>query len=219
MKTLIYLSSFLLILACCFSCDLLEDDEDDDNTNIDGEQSPMGDVGTTFSSSTLTIAGVSDVEGSISNLNNGVSTLKAKAVVTNPALKNLLSNFPEVSVNGDTVSTDNAKFRITKDGIEYLTGPTSGVLVNYGSSVGDKYPIGSTGSSRTVVSKSSDDDYEYGFLLIKVLEIEEPATAYRSAGINEITYWANHRFGLVGFEFSFDDGTSAKFPLYCSAEN
>ncbi|HRZ21469.1 MAG TPA: hypothetical protein P5184_07355, partial [Bacteroidales bacterium] len=63
------------------------------------------------------------------------------------------------------------------------------------------------------------DDYPYGFMYIKVIQVEEIPSALKSAGISKITYWANHRFGLVGVDFTFDDQTTADFPIYTSAEN
>jgi hypothetical protein len=38
-------------------------------------------------------------------------------------------------------------------------------------------------------------------------------------GVKKITYYANHRWGLVGIEFTFDDNSVAKFPLFSSASN
>jgi len=55
--------------------------------------------------------------------------------------------------------------------------------------------------------------------LIKVLKVEEIPTYLKNTGISKITYIANHRFGLVGVNFEFDDASSANFPLYTSAEN
>jgi hypothetical protein len=56
-------------------------------------------------------------------------------------------------------------------------------------------------------------------MYIKVIEVEEIPSSLKSTGISKITYWANHRFGLVGVDFTFDDESTAAFPLYTSAEN
>jgi hypothetical protein len=216
MKSLIYSALLLAITVFYSSCSLFEED---DNTSIGGDQSSMGQVGVTISSSSMEISGVKDLFASVTANKDGVSTYSGKAVVTNTFFKNLLSNFPEIVMKGDTATTETIQFKNSKDGIEFKSGPTRGILVKYASEVGDKYPINGIGGNRTVVSKSTTDDYPYGFYLIKVIQVEEYPSVLRSSGINKITYWGNHKFGLVGVDFSFDDGTSASFPLYTSAEN
>jgi hypothetical protein len=49
-----------------------------------------------------------------------------------------------------------------------------------------------------------------------VIEVRENLNKY---GVKQIRYWANHRFGLVGIEFTFDDNSIARYPVYFSAEN
>jgi hypothetical protein len=215
MKSMLYF--FLLAVFTIFysSCSLIEDDEN----SIDGDQSPMGEVGITMSSSSDEISGVKDFAVEVTSVKDGISTAEGKAVVTNTFVKNLLSNFPEVTFKGDTATTKSLKFQNTKEGIAIKSGPSQGILVKYNSNVGDKYPIDGVGGERAVVSKSTDDDYWYGFMLIKVLEVEEYTTTLRSTGVSKVTYWGNHKFGLVGVTLTFDDATTAHFPLYTSAEN
>jgi len=96
--------------------------------------------------------------------------------------------------------------KITDKGIQdyvYSGGDTDRpfTLVKYDASVGDTYSFtddeGNT-FTRKVVSKSTDDDYQLGFMLIKVLKIEE--TQENDPLVDKITYYANHKFGLVGIE-------------------
>ncbi|MFW5774318.1 MAG: hypothetical protein ACOCWD_06515 [Tangfeifania sp.] len=188
----------------------------DDLTSVSGEQSPMGEVGNKVSSSSTTIAGVSNFSAEVVSLENGVSSYSGSATVTNPTIKNILSNAPECTVEGNTVTATGIEFKSTKDGIEAVNGLDPGVIVKYDAVVGDSYPVGSSGKSRKVVSRSTEDDYPYGFFYIKVIKVEENTN---KLGVSKITYWANHRFGLVGIEFQFDDGTTAKYPVYNSAEN
>ncbi|MBE0653799.1 MAG: hypothetical protein IH594_08370 [Bacteroidales bacterium] len=183
---------------------------------ITGEQSPMGEVGNIVSSSSGTIAGVSAFSAEVISLNNGVSTYTGSATVTNEAIKSILSNAPECTVNGNQITASNIKFKSTLEGIEAVSGLDPGVIVKYDAKVGDKYSIGSSKKTREVVSRSTDDDYMYGFFLIKAIQVEEYPG---KMGVDKITYWANHRFGLVGIQFNFDDGTIAKFPVYNSFEN
>ncbi len=186
---------------------------------IGGDQSPMGEVGVTVSSSSMEIAGVSNFSATVTALEDGVSLYSATATVTNPLLKNIAANYPGVEVNGDQLSITNVKIQQTKEGIKSMEGPGAGVLVKYDSKVGDTYPIEGTDRERKVVSKSTDDDYNYGFFLIKTIQVEMDLSHMKSTGITKYTYIANHKFGLVGVKLDFDDQTSVTFPIYTSAEN
>ena len=92
-------------------------------------------------------------------------------------------------------------------------------MVKYDSSVGDTYPIGSTGNERKVVSKTGVDDYPYGFYMIKTIQVEQEGDNLKSVGMTKYTYVYNHKFGLVGIKVDFDDGSSVTYPVYTSAEN
>jgi len=219
MKNLFPLLIIMTLTVLCLSCK--KSSEDSTTTGLGGDPSPMGQVGTTVSSSSIEIAGLKNFSGSVISLKNGVSTYTGKATVTNSLIKNMLANVPQVVTTGDTVSTTSVQIKSTTAGIESVAGLRPGIVVNYSSVVGDKYAITSSSDKRTVVSKSTTDDYFYGFLMIKVMKIEETVSgALKSTtGLDKITYWANHRFGLVGIEFSYSDGSSANFPLYTSTEN
>lgn len=212
--------AFLFICIALFSFFSCEDLFDKDKPGIlKGDQSPMGEVGTTISSSSATIAGVSNFQATVTALSGDVSSITGSAEVTNQAIRNIFTSIPGVTVNGNTVTGTDIKFRNTTEGIELMSGPTAGILVKYGSKVGDTYPIGNTGRVRTVVEKTDSDDYAYGFLLIKTIKVEETGNKLKSSGISKITYIANHRFGLVGFKVTLNDNTEVKFPVYSSAEN
>jgi len=74
MKTSPFLPLFLIFALTFFSCDLLfpgEDDEDD-NTNLGGAQSPMGEVGTTYTASTWDIEGLDEVQAEVIGLDDGI---------------------------------------------------------------------------------------------------------------------------------------------------
>jgi beta-lactam-binding protein with PASTA domain len=147
-------------------------------------------------------------------LEDGVSVFSGTATVTNSNIRNILSNFPEVDVEGDQVTVSNIEFKITDKGIESVNGLATGTIVEYDAKVGDEYKT--SDGVRKVISRSSEDDYMYGFFLIKVIEVEENLNKY---GVKKIKYWANHRFGLVDIEFTYDDNSTSKFPVYSSAEN
>lgn len=218
MKKLLVLVLSATILLSCFSCEKLL--KKDDPTELTGDTSPMAEAGVKVESSSAPIAGVSNFTATIKTLKDGVSSYTASATVTNSLLKNMVANFPGVTIVGNTVSITNMEMQQTTGGIKCLTGPGAGIIVKYDSEVGDTYPIGTTGSVRTVISKTGLDDYAYGFMLIKTIQVESiPNDLKSTAGISKITYIANHKFGLVGVNVAFDDGTSSKFPVYSSSQN
>ena len=217
MKNLVALLMLFPLGILGVSCD---DSDTDDSNVLTGTQSEMGLVGVEVSSSSMVIAGVSNFSAEVESLENGVSSYTAQATVSNPLIKNMVSNFPGVVIEGNTVSIDNFKIQQTTGGIKCLTGPLAGVLVKYDSAVGDTYTTTTPGKVRTVVSKTGLDDYPFGYYNIKTIQVESTlGNSNGMGGINNITYIANHRFGMVGVKVDFEDGTSAKFPIYTNAEN
>jgi len=216
-KLLIFLS--ILVGMLSYSCEKSSKNEDPDELN--GDQSPMGEVGVTVSSASSEIAGVSNFTAVITSLNDGVSSYSASATVTNVLIKNMVAGFPGVTINGDQVTITDMKMKQTKEGIKCISGSGAGVLVKYDSEVGDTYPIGNTNYTRKVVSKTGVDDYPYGFYLIKTIQVEDmdPGVLKNTGGVNKVTYIANHKFGLVGVRLDMDDATSVTFPVYTSAQN
>ena len=189
------------------------------STDLGGSQSPIGNVGVTVTSSTGEIAGISNFSAMVTSLQDGVSSYTGSATITNPVFKNLVASFPGVIINGDIVSISDVQIQQTSEGMKNLTGPNTGILVKYDSEVGDTYPIGSTGKVRTVVSKTGVDDYYYGGLLIKTIQVEMNPTTLKSTGISKYTFVYNHKFGLVGINVTFDDGSSTTFPVFSSVTN
>lgn len=218
MKKLLVLLLSITIAVLCFSCEKLL--KKDDPGTLAGDPSPMAAAGVTVESSSGAIAGVSNFKATVTSYRDGISTYSGAATVTNSLLKNMVANFPGVTITGNTVSITNMQMQQTSDGIKCITGPGAGVIVRYDSEVGDTYPIGETGNVRTVVSKTGADDYPYGMLLIKTIQVEtNPNTLKRTGGVSKITYVANHKFGLVAVKVAFDDNSSTTFPVYSSTQN
>jgi copper chaperone CopZ len=87
------------------------------------------------------------------------------------------------------------------------------VLVKYDAEVGDKYTLdlsNGTTITRQVVSKSTTDDYSWGGMKIKTINIEQSSTV---SGIKKIEYITNHKFSIVGVKFYMEDGTFLKIDL------
>jgi hypothetical protein len=207
MKTL-SLFTIIVFSLLIISCDLLNND------SVKGEQSPIGEVGE--KAYVKGIPGVGTVTATVTSLNDGVSTYSGQATVTNTALLNILSNVPELTVSGNTVSATGLKYRITMEGISSENDSYPGTLVKYDSKVGDKYK-GASGYEREVISKSTEDDYPFGFYNIKVLEIEESPCSV--PGVKSLVYYANHKFGIVGAKITLDDNTVINTGLDYSSYN
>jgi hypothetical protein len=175
----------------------------------------------------------------VSKRENGVTTVSAEFVIDEASVMKLdtilgLQDLSEEVKRGildeylgrfnaklDTTDKQNITLKadlmgkITDKGIQdyvYSGGDTDKpfTLIKYDAKVGDTYSFtddeGNT-FTRKVVSKSTDDDYELGFLYIKVYKIEE--TQENDPLVDKITYYANHKFGLVGIEIEMKGGVKA----------
>ncbi len=209
MKKIIQLCMLFVALAFCFSCER-------DQLSISGDQSPMGEVGTTVGTSDSEEFGLQNVQGEVVSLRDGVSSITLTARVTNPIIRTVLSNIPGTIVTGDIVTITGIEFKSTLKGISCISPFAEGIIVEYSAKVGDKYQMKGTNKKREVVSRSSTDDYSYIFWNIKVIEVVEPTGKF---GIKETRYWANHKFGLVGIQFTLDDGTVIDLPVMTSSDN
>ena len=123
---MLFLAMSTLLL---FSCEK-------DNESVGGEQSPIGEVGTIVTSTSATVAGVGNIEAEVVSLSGGVSVYSGSATITNPTVKNILSNFPEFQVSGNVVTATGVKVKVTKEGIEGIAGFPPGVIVKYDAMVG-----------------------------------------------------------------------------------
>jgi hypothetical protein len=200
---------FLASVIALFVCTCEKEDE-----GIGNEQSVMGEVGEEVYSSD--VPGISQATATVTALENGISTFTGSAVITNPAILNIVSNIPEFEVDGNNVTVSGLKFKVTTGGIESKNPSYPGIIVKYDSEVGDTYSAGN-GVVRKVVSRSSDDDYPYYFWYIKVIKVEESPSVL--PGVKKIVYIANHRFGIVGIELTLDDDTTTSFMVGGSSEN
>lgn len=201
----------VLILSAVVMASCKKDSVD----TLGGSQSAMGLVNATVSSSSAAVAGVSSITGRVTSLSDGISSFSGSAVITNATIKNIMSNWSGAVINGNNVTVSDVKVKFTTEGIESIQPLEPGVIVNFNSEAGDSYK-GSNGAVRTVVSKSTTDDYAWGMMNIKVMKVEENVN---KLGVKKIAYYANHKWGLVAVEFTFDDNSVAKFPVYSSASN
>lgn len=203
------------LLACTFffilSCDLTDSDD------LGGSQSEMGETGNTFSTSS-SLPGASNASATITELNNGVSTLTYSVSVTNNSYLSLIQSLSGPSVSGNTV-TGEGKYRFTSEGIEAVYDDGTLTLVDYGAKVGDVYTCthGNANIKREVTEVATEDDFFWGGMMIKTIEVEE--TGRGIPGVSKIVYRYNHKFGLVNAKAFFEDGTSAGTLVYSDSQN
>lgn len=213
MKKTIHIMIVVLVVMTTSSCNIFDGGSKSTGTEpIGGDLIEMGAVGNTF---TTPINGTFEIiarEGDI-------STLQATATISNPAHLSILGQIqsPNVQVNGNQV-TVRERLRITSKGIQNVSqdGNKQITLVEYGAKKGDKYRVkGERGTvERNVTRVSSEDDYFWGWMYIKTIQIEEK-TNYLP-GISKVVYYANHRFGLVGVDIHFEDGSEMLMNVYSS---
>ena len=169
------------------------------NSSLGGEQDSKGEIGTSFKGD---FAGASNVNLSVTELKNGVSTVEGTFTMKDSRYMKVIKEHPEYfDVDGDEVTVHGIKYRATSEGIENLSGGDfDGVLVKYDAKVGDKYNSGGT-----VTHVSETNDFQWGAMKIKVIKVEHPTK--RGGDAEKISYWANHRFGIVAVETEFTDGS------------
>lgn len=204
----------VLLMAGLTSCDILGGDSKSATEPIGGDPTPMGSVGNTFS-----IPGMSGEVIEVIQSEGAVSTIQLTANITDPVLLDMANQLSFLNVNGNQVS-GSKKFRITDKGIQsYTKDGKPFTMVEYGAKKGDTYTLKRSSSDlvREVTHKSTDDDYPWAFFMIKTVQVEE--TGQTLPGVSRIKYIANHRFGLVGYEIHFEDGSQKLFTIFSDLYN
>jgi hypothetical protein len=211
-----YLLLLTMISLVLFSC------KKEGDLILDGTPTLMGAVGNVFSS-THSISGLSDVTAEVTEFEDGVSVITATGTLTNPDLVGLANAlaplFPSnIEINGSDVSVE-LNVRFTDKGIASVYEDGELILVKYDAQVGDKYTANVGGKTITneVVARSTDDDYFWDGFLIKVIEIE--STGQDAGNLDKVTYYVNHRFGIVGVKALFDNSNVVTASIYSNNEN
>jgi len=192
----------LAVAAVFISCEKVK------VNTLDGDQSPIGQVGTTFSL-LGNVSDVSNASAQVVSLDDGVSTISLSANITNPDYLSMLSSLSsKVDISGTTVKIDR-QYRFTDAGIQSVY-PNGEVLnvIKYNAKVGDVYTIkrGAHTIHREVTVVSNKDEYSWNGLLIKTIHVKE--TGRGVPGLDYVEYVTNHKFGLVALKIFFEDGTS-----------
>jgi hypothetical protein len=181
---------------------------------LGGDPLALAQEGNTFRVYTaLEGVGISDVK--VADVSaDGVSTTTLNINVTNEKLLQWRDSFPYLNnVNGNSAEL-NLPGRVTTEGIQSVHNGDNFTLIKFDAKVGDKYQGKINGKTvvREVMSKSTEDDYAYGFFDIKVYRIEERGLGL--PGLQKINYYVNHRFGIVGIEAVFEDGSTENVSVF-----
>lgn len=218
MKTKNYfLSAFsflLLVSAAISSCNLL----DGEDKSLGGELSEMGKLNNNFDVFVSAFPGVSNAEAKVTALNGDVSTITYSASITDQTLLNLVKAMPDVTVNGTTASVSR-KYRITTKGFQSVYDEGNLTIIDYDSGVGDKYTLKHNGNTlvREVKKVSKKDEYQWGFMLIKTIHVEEKGR--NIPGVSKIEFVGNHKWGMVGLIIHFEDGSTKTLGIFSDASN
>jgi hypothetical protein len=204
MKKLSILFCVLVLFAAC--------KKDKQSTTLSGDTDiPLNIVGNIFNSGSSLFPG----NGTILQNNGGDLTIRTQVVLPpgNPLSQLVPSGMKDATGNLNT----ELRFKQTSEGIlEYSLNSDQKpfVIVRYDAKVGDKYTLrkgdGNT-ITRTVTYVSSEDDYFWNWMLIKVVTVEQDS---RIPGVARIVYNANHKFGMVGVLIYMEDGSIVNVPIY-----
>jgi hypothetical protein len=211
MKTNFFLLAMIVLLS---SCDLLKSDDKGSSDSISGSSAiPINTVGNTFANTVK--VGTTSYSGSIviTSVTDGVAMVKftGKIPTNITALTQIKSKYKDASGN---LNVD-GKFKMTDGGIlDYNNSAHDPfVLVKYDAKVGDKYTLtksDGTTITRTVVSVSSTDDFPWGGMYIKTINVEQTS---KIPGVTKILYFTNHKFGLVAVKLYMEDGSTPQLTI------
>jgi hypothetical protein len=208
---------FILFLFIFTSCsDIIDDVKDSgSSTKLTGSTNiPINTVGNKFSTLGFKVngSGISfNPEMEITKSQDGVNTIHISANLgTDAKLAALNKLIPTAMKDSQGKVNFDLKVKITSEGwLDYSNVDKEPVvLVKYNGKVGDKYDVTTSSGTkivREITKKSTADDWDYGFMQIKVIKVEQPTTY---PGLKKYVLYFNHKFGLVGMEIIAEDGSS-----------
>jgi hypothetical protein len=214
---------FLIALALLFSasCDLIDEITEKEN-ELNGETDiPLNETGNTFSPVPYINGTYSEIPTSITitESTDGLVTLDIVIDLQNePSLAQFNNMIPAEYKDSQGRINTQGKVKITSEGFLDYTNIDNEphTLVKYNCKVGDTYKIEKSDGNtitRTVTQKSTEDDFSYGFYMIKTITVEQDS---RIPGIQKIVYKFNHKFGLVAAEVVAEDGSNISSLFYPS---
>jgi hypothetical protein len=162
-------------------------------------------------SMTTAVAGIANATAKVLSVENGISNIELKAVLTDSRIKAIAQlQTGYCTVSGDTVKGTFGA-RVTDQGIQLVSNGKNSTIVRFGDPVGTVYTSEVSGRTHTIISQSSTDDFPWGGMNIKVYKVAETINVGGSSV--KVHFYANHRFGLVSYELVFEDGSIIKSNL------
>jgi len=102
------------------------------------------------------------------------------------------------------------KVKITSEGYQdYFADGKPWIMAKYNDPVVTTYSVTNDKGEtlvRTITEKTGQDDWPFGFFLIKTVKVEQQV-ASDDPLVDHIEYRVNHKFGLVYLKYEFKDGT------------
>ncbi len=208
---------FYLLLSLLLTFTFCTNDPEDDPNVIGGDTNiPMATVGNEFWSSLK--VGNTNIDLNeqlfVTKSEGGIVTIDATADLSKiPALDAII---PDEMKDANGKLKTQLKYKITSEGIQdfYNDSKKPFTIVKYDCKVGDSYSFTTPSGkkvTRSVTSKSSTDDFDYGFYQIKATSVEQNSNI---PGVERIEYKLNHKFGLVYMAIIMEDGTEISFRLF-----
>ncbi|MDX1642461.1 MAG: hypothetical protein R3220_12230 [Balneolaceae bacterium] len=207
----------VILIVMFSSCGILGGDDDDSGTStLGGDPSPMGAVGHEFG--VVTPQGVDNENAVVISNSDGISTIEYTATISNPVLMDMVKAMPDVTVNGNQASVAR-RYRITTKGFQSVYDEGNLTIMNYDAKPGDTYSMKRNGTTlkRQVTKVSKEDEYPWGFMMIKTIHVEE--TGRNIPGVSKVEFVGNHRWGMVGMKVFFEDGSTQNMTIIGQASN
>ncbi len=219
-------TNIIFFVTALFFMFLFQNCNDDDE--LGGEQSSLGEVGNQFTIGYTTPGVVTDVYSQIRDLSGGISSVETSGVLIDDNIKDIVDDlyaqygdyydFIDYDPNTGKIS-GTVKIKFTDEGVAiYDAQDLPMTLVKFDAKVGDEYTLQSPNFGEikaTVTRVSSEDDFMYKggpYLYIKTVSMEGTASNFPYA--KKIVYEANHKFGIVYAKVYLQDGTSFETYLY-----
>ena len=205
----------LCVIFLATSCDWLAFDKKSSDSIEGTTDIPMNTVGNTFGSAFRINGANQNIAGTITitNVTNGVATVKFQFPIPSnqPILQQIKPKYKDASGKLSCEGT----FKITDKGIlDYNNiDHEPFVLIKYDAKVGDKYTLEKSDGTtivREVVRKSTTDDFMWGGMMIKTIDVEQSSNI---PGVDKIVYFTNHKFGVVAIRVYMEDGTNSQVDL------
>jgi hypothetical protein len=115
-----------------------------------------------------------------------------------------------VTITSDMKLNFEFKLKITSEGYQdYFADGKPWIMAKYNDPVGTTYTVVNDNGetlTRTITEKTGQDDWPFGFFLIKTVKVEQQP-ASDDPLVEHIEYRVNHKFGLVYVKYVFKDGT------------